>query len=193
MDTVLSTTTVKKSPKVVKHHASLITRSNELSVLVKNAEEQLEIYYDMAKKYKDDHKAKMEIYQNINKIRRMRDLFQEEIDDIKCETADVVYLNEVLYSDINPYEVVEMISPNKWVIRQLNTKLKPSAKDNLQKSFCPGGFVGHFDNQEQEWEISIDESAPLITVQRRGKHSFKLNGMSMTMTSNPIKHYDFNF
>ena len=193
MNTVLSTTTVKKSAKVIKHQAALATRAEELAVLVKNAEEQLDIYYDMVKKYKDDHDTKMEIYQNIHKIRRMVDLFQAEIEQIRCETSDVVYLNEVLYSDVNPYEVVEMITPNKWVVRQLDTKLKESAKDNLQKSFCPGGFVGHFDNGEQEWEISTNESAPLITVQRRGSHPFKLNGLVMTMTTSPIKIYDFNF
>ena len=85
-------------------------------------------------------------------------------------------------------------TPNKWLIRKLDTTLKPEAKKKIQDSFCPVGFAGHVDNDCQEWDISVNESNPLITVfrGRKNKH-FKIGSMPMSMTHSPIKIYDFNF
>jgi hypothetical protein len=127
-------------------------------------------------------------------MREKRDECVSKINSIEKEVADVLYLNEILHSDVNPYEVVEMITPNKWVVRELDATLKPEARKNIQESFCPGGFAGHVDNDYQEWDIRVNEKNPLITVYRGKKNKyFKISGMPMSMTLAPIKIYDFNF
>jgi hypothetical protein len=127
-------------------------------------------------------------------MREKRDECMAKINNIEKEVADVLYLNEILHSDVNPYEVVEMITPNKWVVRELDATLKPEARKNIQESFCPGGFAGHVDNDYQEWDIRVNENNPLITVYRGKKNKyFKIGSMPMSMTLSPIKIYEFNF
>lgn len=205
MNTVHSATKIKKSAKVIKYQNELreeLERTKalmaEIDNLITKHREEIE---KMRASVKDSNESAHEITSRLqyltNETRSLHSKYDEyvsKIDKIEIELADVLYLNEILYSDVSPYEVVEMITPNKWVVRALDTSLKSDARKNIQDSFCPGGFVGHVDNDYQEWDIYVNEKNPLITVHRGKKNRyFKIGGIPMSMTLNPIKIYDFNF
>ena len=205
MNTVHSTTKIKKSAKVIKYQSGLREELIKIKALMKEIDSQIAIYCKEIKELQTALNKNSESLQeltlkqqNIKEelmlLHEKKDEFMSKIDSIEKELADVLYLNEMLYSDVNPYEVVEMITPNKWAIRELDTALKPEARKNIHESFCPGGFAGHVDNDCQEWDITVNEKNPLITVFRGRKNKyFKIGGMPMSMTLSPIKIYDFNF
>lgn len=204
MNTVLSTTKIKKSTKVIKYQNELSEELNKIKDLIKEVDGKITEYLTELKKVRiliENSESPKELILNqqnieieLRSLRNKKDELIAKTNTIERELGDVLYLNEILYSDINPYEVVEMITPNKWVIRKLDTTLKSEAKKKMQDSFCPGGFVGHVDNDCQEWDISVNENNPLITVfrGRKNKH-FKIGSMPMSMSHSPIKIYDFNF
>lgn len=205
MNTVHSTTKIKKSAKVIKYQNDLREELIKLKALTEEVDGQIIIYraeieelrtttFENSKSSQELLLKRHNIETELRLLHKKRDECISKIDNIEKELADVLYLNEILYSDVNPYEVVEMITPNKWVVRALDATLKPEAKKDIQDSFCPGGFVGHVDNGYQEWDIRVNEKNPLITVFRGRKNKyFKIGGMPMSMTLSPIKIYDFNF
>ena len=205
MNTVHSTTKIKKSAKVIKYQNELREELIKLKALIEEVDGQIIIYRTEIEELRtttfENSKSSQElllkqhnIETELRLLHKKRDECISKIDSIEKELSDVLYLNEILYSDVNPYEVVEMITPNKWVVRELDVTLKPKAKRDIQESFCPGGFVGHVDNGYQEWDIRVNEKNPLITVFRGRKNRyFKIGGMPMSMTLSPIKIYDFNF
>lgn len=204
MDTVLSTTKIKKSAKVIKYQNELNEELNKIKDLIKEVDGKITEYLTELKKVRiliENSESPKELIHNqqsieteLRNLRNNKDELISKTNTIEKELGDVLYLNEILHSDINPYEVVEMITPNKWLIRKLDTTLKSEARKKMQDSFCPGGFAGHVDNDCQEWEISVNENNPLITVfrGRKNKH-FKIGSMPMSMSHSPIKIYDFNF
>lgn len=205
MNTVHSTTKIKKSAKVIKYQNELREELIKLKALIEEVDGQIIICRTEIEELRtttfENSKSSQElllkqhnIETELRLLHKKRDECISKIDSIEKELSDVLYLNEILYSDVNPYEVVEMITPNKWVVRELDVTLKPKAKRDIQESFCPGGFVGHVDNGYQEWDIRVNEKNPLITVFRGRKNRyFKIGGMPMSMTLSPIKIYDFNF
>ena len=205
MNTVHNTTKIKKSAKVIKHQNELREELIKLKALIEEVDGQIIICRTEIEELRtttfENSKSSQElllkqhnIETELRLLHKKRDECISKIDSIEKELSDVLYLNEILYSDVNPYEVVEMITPNKWVVRELDVTLKPKAKRDIQESFCPGGFVGHVDNDYQEWDIRVNEKNPLITVFRgRKTRYFKIGGMPMSMTLSPIKIYDFNF
>ena len=204
MDTVLSTTKIKKSAKVIKYQNELNEELNKIKDLIKEVDGKITEYLTELKKIRiliENSESPKELILNqqsieteLRNLRNNKDELISKTNTIEKELGDVLYLNEILHSDINPYEVVEMITPNKWLIRKLDTTLKSEARKKIQDSFCPVGFAGHVDNDCQEWEISVNENNPLITVfrGRKNKH-FKIGSMPMSMSHSPIKIYDFNF
>lgn len=205
MNTVHSTTKIKKSAKVIKYQNELREELIKLKALIEEVDGQIIICrgeieelrttaFENSKSSQELLLKRHNIETELRLLHKKRDECISKIDNIEKELVDVLYLNEILYSDVNPYEVVEMITPNKWVVRALDATLKPEAKKDIQDSFCPGGFVGHVDNGYQEWDIRVNEKNPLITVFRGRKNKyFKIGGMPMSMTLSPIKIYDFNF
>jgi hypothetical protein len=205
MDTVHSTTKIKKSAKVIEYQNGLREELEKTKTLMAKIDNQIAIHRAEIEELRAAANENSESQQvitfklqhiavELRLMREKRDECMAKINNIEKEVADVLYLNEILHSDVNPYEVVEMITPNKWVVRELDATLKPEARKNIQESFCPGGFAGHVDNDYQEWDIRVNENNPLITVYRGKKNKyFKIGSMPMSMTLSPIKIYDFNF
>ena len=99
------------------------------------------------------------------------------------------YANMLGYSDVEPYEVVKVISDKTIEIRAMDSKALPWKRD-----FHPGGFFGHTSNQsEQKWDITSNEDNPVFRI-RLGKKGWKNAGGSRFQLANePRKFYDFNF
>jgi hypothetical protein len=179
---------MKKSKSVVKYHEELkktiISMQAECEAMELAIKSHYMIYannwntfYDITK----DTRKKLEEY------RRLIEYYQDEL-------GDNVYLNTWVGSDCYAYEVVEMVTPCKWIIRQLDTKLTQNGQEALSESFIPGGFMGHYDNDCQEWEYISNENNPTYTVTRHSKTSpFCCWGSKSYPENEPIRHHDYNF
>lgn len=104
--------------------------------------------------------------------------------------------SEIMYSDVNPYEVVEIISEKKIKVRSMNAE--------LDKAFNPeiiaGGFAGHCVNQrDQKWIITSNPNGAVITLTLRKSGKFRPVGAKDSYgsiwfdMSGARKLYDYNF
>ena len=110
-------------------------------------------------------------------------------------SLDKKYMNEYLWSDVNPYEVIEERSDKCFVIRSMKATLTEDAKNELQESFSPGGFVGHFDNSAQEWKYESDPDGVVVVVRRWNDGYWHQPGspIKFKLSDAPLKVYDYNF
>ena len=152
MNTVHSTTKIKKSAKVIKYQNELRKELIKLNALIEEVDGQIIICRTEIEELRtttfENSKSSQELLLKQHNIEielrllhKKRDECISKIDNIEKELADVLYLNEILYSDVNPYEVVEMITPNKWIVRELDATLKPEAKRIFRIVFALEGLL----------------------------------------------------
>ena len=100
------------------------------------------------------------------------------------------YANHYGWSDVNPFEVVRVVSAKTLEIRAMEAERDPTWKPE----FILGGFAGHCINQgEQEWLIKSNEQNPVVRI-RLGKKGWKdAHGRRFGLSDKPIKFYDYNF
>ncbi|MDD3404949.1 MAG: hypothetical protein PHH23_01605 [Paludibacteraceae bacterium] len=56
-----------------------------------------------------------------------------------------------------------------------------------------GGFLAHFENDEQKWKIEPDTSRKPITVRLHKDGKWYSGSMKFRNELEPIKFYDYNF
>ena len=99
------------------------------------------------------------------------------------------YANRLGWSDINPYEVVRVVSEKTLEVRAMKAVRDPQ----WQPIFVPGGFCGTVINQnDQEWIIESNPDAPVERI-RLGKKGWKGSGGRFQLSDAPVKFYDYNF
>ena len=100
------------------------------------------------------------------------------------------YANHHMYSDVDPYEIVRVISDKTIEIREM----KAERDDSVKLEFHVGGFSAHCSNQsEQKWIITSDETAPVKRI-RLGKRGWKdAHGGRYNLADKPRKFHDYNF
>lgn len=97
----------------------------------------------------------------------------------------------ILYTDREPFEVVEIRTPNKIMVRAMNAELSPDWKPDI----VPGGFSGVCLNQLEQvgqWKLTPDPTAPLIAL-RRHKDGRWYEGTLRYSIGVARKFYDYNF
>lgn len=103
-----------------------------------------------------------------------------------------MFANHYGYSDINPYEIVKVISDKTLEIRSMNAERDESVK----LEFDVGGFGGRCINQhEQKWIYSSRPESKTIRI-RKKKHDDGVWGkgnLRFRISSTPKKYYDYNF
>jgi hypothetical protein len=94
------------------------------------------------------------------------------------------YCNRHGYSDIEPFEVVRVISHRKIEVRMMEAKLITAPIQHV------GGFCAHTENDTQEWEcISVPENCIReITLTKKGWGQGEYR-----MSKEPRNFYDYNF
>ena len=98
------------------------------------------------------------------------------------------------YSDVEPFEVVDVRTENKVVVRAM----KAERAEGWKPDFVAGGFSNICTNNEDQrnaWSISPDEEGRLVTL-RWSKAKMRWQsacGGRYYMSDTPAKHYDFNF
>jgi hypothetical protein len=100
------------------------------------------------------------------------------------------YANLHGYTDINPYEVVQVVSDKTLKIRPMKSKLDPNWKPKM----IPGGFAAHCTNQnDQTYTYSSYEQAETIRCRKRKDgHWYSAYGRHV-LSETPLRFYDYNF
>lgn len=94
------------------------------------------------------------------------------------------------YSDVEPYEIVRVISEKTIEIRRLNAKLSNGWKPEI----LPGGFAGHCTNQHsQTYDYGHDEAAPIIRARLRKDGKYHSAYGQHRIAEAPRKFHDYNF
>ena len=100
------------------------------------------------------------------------------------------YANRLLWTDVEPYEVVRVVSDKTLEIRSMNAELDTS----VELEFHAGGYVANCSNQhEQKWIITRDETAPTMMIRKRKNGTWGNGSMRFEVADEPRKYYDFNF
>jgi len=101
------------------------------------------------------------------------------------------YANQYLFSDAYPYEVIDIKTPRKVIIRRMDSVLD----NNFKPEIIPGGFVGHCVNSdEQKWNYSSDPYATPFAIRLNKKGEWKdVYGNKYGMSDKPYRKYDYNF
>ncbi len=128
---------------------------------------------------------------NKAKIEELR----KEAEYCRIRSLDQFYCNRHLYSDIQPYEVIEIISDNRLKLRSMDYVQTNGSVERLKESFSPGGFCGHFDNSVQEWICTSDPKGIVVEVRRRKDgHFYETNdSIPYVLSDKPRRYRDFNF
>jgi hypothetical protein len=97
------------------------------------------------------------------------------------------YCNQYFYTDVEPFEVVKVISPKIVEIRPMK-----AIPVRLPQDFHAGGFSGHYaDNWNQSYTYESIPDAPTERVHWSEKKQ-QWTGRRR-MSDKPIYFYDYNF
>lgn len=102
------------------------------------------------------------------------------------------YANRSGYSDVEPYEVVRIVSDICVEVRPMKT-----VQTKFPQDFHRGGFVGHYsDNRSgQEYDyFSNEEAKPFKIRWSRANRQWQVGKhIRFHMADKPYKFYDYNF
>lgn len=101
------------------------------------------------------------------------------------------YANHYGYSDVNPFEVVRVVSDKTIEVREMDAERDESVK----LEFHVGGFSAHCSNQrDQKWFITSNEQSPVIRIRLSKDGVWKdKHGRKFYLSDEPVKFYDYNF
>jgi hypothetical protein len=100
------------------------------------------------------------------------------------------YANLVLHTDVEPFEIVRVISDKTIEIRRMDSELDKSW--NAEIDVC--GFVGHCTNNDtQKWIIKSNKDNMVVRARLRKDGRFHSEYGKHCIEDAPRKHYDFNF
>lgn len=101
------------------------------------------------------------------------------------------YANHYGYSDVNPYEVVKVISDKTIEVREMDAE----RDDSVKLEFHVGGFSAHCSNQrDQKWFITSNDSNPVVRIRLSKSGAWKdKHGRKFGLSDQPVKFYDYNF
>lgn len=106
------------------------------------------------------------------------------------DTIDYTHANHVGYSDVEPYEIVRVVSPKTIELRQVHAELDPNWKPEI----VSGGYAGHCTNQHsQKWNYKSIPDGGVIRARMRKDGYFHSAAGRHSLNTEPRKFYDYNF
>lgn len=101
------------------------------------------------------------------------------------------YANQYGYSDVEPYEVVRVISDKTIEVREMSAERDESVK----LEFHVGGFSAHCSNQRaQKWHIRSNPEGRVVRIRLQKNGTWKdAHGRKYGLSDTPRKFYDYNF
>jgi hypothetical protein len=101
------------------------------------------------------------------------------------------YANHYGYSDVNPFEVVKVVSDKTVEVREMDSELDPTWKPE----WVVGGFAGQCVNQQtQRWNITSNPAYKTLRL-RLSKNGYwkSADGRKFQLEDKPVRFYDYNF
>jgi len=167
----------------IKTQAEYEERNAELAMLYSTP------YGDMSKEYDN---------QRFEDIRDLQIVTSNWEDKLKAELqrkldnpTTGMYANQIGWTDVDPFEIVEVRTANKLMVRLMSSELDPSWKPEV----VIGGFSGHtLNNHSQKWIITSNEKYKVFAIRKRkdGRWYDKYNNRYQ-ISEEPSKFHDFNF
>jgi|TARA_R110000751_G_scaffold290504_1_gene397173 hypothetical protein len=106
------------------------------------------------------------------------------------ESVTYKYANHIGYSDVNPYEIVKVISDKTIEIRIMDATRDKSWKPEV----ISGGFAGRCVNQHsQRWDIVSNDDVPTVRARLRKDGYYHSSHGKHLLGEEPRKFYDYNF
>jgi hypothetical protein len=101
------------------------------------------------------------------------------------------YANHYGYSDVNPFEVVRVVSDRTIEVREMDAELDPTWKPD----WAVGGFAGHCVNQrDQRWNITSNAAYKTLRIRRNKDGVWKsADGRKFYLNDQPVRFSDYNF
>jgi hypothetical protein len=125
------------------------------------------------------------------KLKKIRAQIEQERTDRIAEAKKIQkYCNFHGYSDVTPFEVVQVISDQTVVVREMDAVIDPDWKMEAHV----GGFMAHVVNNGGKWNITSNENN--FTTRARwskAKGRWQTKYGRMVMANQPNKFYDYNF
>jgi hypothetical protein len=105
------------------------------------------------------------------------------------ESITYNYANHIGWTDVNPYEIVRVISNKTIEIRAMDAKKLP-----WKAEWVEGGFAGHCTNQrDQKWDIVSNDDVPTVRARLRKDGYYHSAHGKHLLGESPRKFYDYNF
>ena len=147
--------------------------------------------------FKENAQQRYELYDKMEDLYKDIRTIGKWLEHVSILLSPKIYMNRLLHTDITPWEVVEMCTPRKFIIREMCAKETEESKQRRIATFEPGGFIGHTDNYVQQWDIYPNEDQAtqhdVIVRLHNDGYWYDTNGNQYEMSSTPRKFYDFNF
>lgn len=104
------------------------------------------------------------------------------------------FANRLIGSDIRPFEVLKEVNEKKLIVREMYAVETEESKAKRLDAFIRGGFVGHTDNEVQEWVITSNPSGHELTIRlHKDGYWYSPGGNKFMISDKPKKFHDFNF
>ena len=107
------------------------------------------------------------------------------------ENVNFTHASWYMHSDVVAYEIVKVISDQTIEVREMKTQHSAADLD-----FTPGGFCGHFHNQDDQkvtYESDPDGDTFRIRRQKGKPENWTYKGMRFGLRTAPYAFHDFNF
>lgn len=131
---------------------------------------------------------KNEVHEVVEKMNKIDRRLKSFLDGFHHTTKIRKFANHKMWTDVEPYEVIRVISDKCVEIRPMSTK-----QIEFPKEFHIGGFSAHCSDQHrQKYEYTSNPTAPTMKI-RKGKKGWAAGSMKFKMSDAPVKFYDYNF
>jgi hypothetical protein len=101
-----------------------------------------------------------------------------------------MFANLVLWSDIEPFEVIRVVSEKCMEVRAMATELSPEWSPVV----VSGGFAGHcINNNQQRWTCATNPDAPVLKIRLRKDGRWYSQYGCHHISDTPEKFHDYNF
>ena len=101
------------------------------------------------------------------------------------------FANMYGWSDVEPFEVVRVISDKTIEVRPMDAERDESVK--LQ--WAVGGFSAVcLNDHDQKWDIKSNPANPVVRIRLSAKKGWQdKHGRRFGLSKKPVKYYDHNF
>ena len=114
---------------------------------------------------------------------------------VECKVVPVKlgFANNYLWTDVEPFEIVRVVSDKTIEVR----KMKAERAEDWKPNMVSGGFAFHCTNnadQRKAWVMTPDTDAETIRIRKQKDGRWKNPSFGLfRLAEQPAKKYDFNF